>query len=263
MSIIDKLGFKSDLQKIIPDVPPETLPFFIDELLEGIYSGWSNMYPPAKQEIPSEWKSFLLSEEDRCELESELSKAGDAYNENKKALFEDILLRATDFRTAFSYYIKIRRKEDWDPLTEDEEEFEGALNGLIKNITNRTLVIPEKRRGRKKDMTKQLLVRYAFVLSDSLLGIKGSRTNSETKFNQILSLCFSKIGHKTSDFKYYITPCFTDYSTIYAMAFPYKKYNRFDLYIEHIKKTEYEKAIRTAFDEEWDTWERPGSFRKF
>lgn len=265
--------FKNKIKTILvkKKINDEKINIFISEFLEGVHTGWRLNIPVDKKldNIPPEILALQEGEEDFNATLRDIQKCGREINLRAKTLFETTLMHTqtfkedikrynTDLRDHLSLYYKeletLFEQGFFDKLTNDVSALETALSETLQNIP-----VPDMRKSVKKE-DKYLLTRNVFCLSHCILGIKGSVTNSNTLFNKILYTCFQYSNEKGGEFASYIRPCFEDYSTIYNMAFTYKKHNRLDLYIDHVHKTSECEEILDVFNSDWYTWKRPSNF---
>lgn len=243
---------------------------FVSEVLRGIDSGWSQLSPLIEAlEISLNKEYGLIGEDDFNETLKDLKKEATQLNETAKTALKSSVEKTKEFRALVESYFHLDNKINLEKFSNLEVlkakdffsqfyqsvlEFEKALTRDLNNIS----LHDGRKQIRKED--KFTLVREVFSLSHCLLGIKGSITNSDTVFIKILRACYDLLDIKDNEFAHYIRPCFEDHSTIYNMAFTYKRHNRLDLYIEHVHKTSEAKEIYDVFHSDWDTWERPSNF---
>ena len=276
---LDKEQIKTDLQRVLSRKKPDEdkLDLFVDELIDGINTGWKNVYAPIseeklkvmKEQIPPELfeKFESMGQKDFNEQLKEIEKIRNENNQVMKEMIAEYLRVFSAFRIYFDQFKSATRADFSGYMDNFQAEFqdtlliedvESFLDNSIAALKSDLSEIPDGKRGRKKTEDKFLFVRYVYVFSHCLLGIKGTVSNSNTRFNKVLRQCYKAIGELSEECRHFIRPCFEDYETIYSMAFPYRKHGRLDLYIDHVKETPYYQEIAELFyDYDWNDWEKP------
>ena len=225
---------KRCIENSFPMLNPENTQKFIDDLTDGINTGWA---------FDEALSDDISGEEDFEDFLLNIKKEGEALDNEFFKVAKEIKQETERFREIYHSYLELISIMHYPiPSTHKlEDELEILLchmDTALKNFTN-------EKRGRTKRNYKRIFVRKIFVMGDCLLDIKGSTTNNETPFNNLLRLCFDFAGINTHECEYHIRPCFNDYLTICSMRQDYKKYNSDDLFLAHIKRTEW-------FDEIYD-----------
>lgn len=140
--------------------------------------------------------------------------------------------------------------------------FEEYLSELYNMLNLELETIPAKI-GRPEDKRQNDFLACLYVMTECLLEVKAGISLTTTPFRRITDYCLSLVGDKiTGNFPHIMSFCFTDFFAIRNMAYKYKEYDRLDLFVEHVLRTDYVDSFREEFDDEWADWKKPINFNK-
>ncbi|MCB1783822.1 MAG: hypothetical protein KDI13_07480 [Alphaproteobacteria bacterium] len=264
-------NLKRDIEAVLgrKKVDPQKLALFVDDFIDGVNSGWKNVYALNKGNISRNRE--LISEEDFNAALKDLKKAERTRDLEVKVLLAAILDKTHNYKEYAEFLWALQfRSELFDDYEDDYgrsfkellQEFFELLGGMQKGLESAYNNLDvQVQRGRSTDPYRVMFVRNIFVMSDCLLDVKGSMSNGNTLFNKVLALCYDAARIKGTEYEYYIRKCFNDYTTLYNMAFLYRKYGRLDLYLEHVSKTDLKDSILENFESDWNEWEKPQNYQ--
>jgi hypothetical protein len=250
-----KENLKSILQK--NELDKRKINLFVHDFIYGIENDW--ITPEEADGIaPSKGApkvKITTSEVEFCRSIDQMKDNGIKLKNLQQSLLIATLGTANQLKDRL-YGIK-----EIDAYSNISDKYFDSINDLIEDLSGLMVEIPKKKTGRKKKIDGFIMVRYVFVLSDCLLDVKGAHKNNNhtNLFNRILRACYDEIGSSHDECAHYVNPCFEDYDTIYKMAFTYKKYDRLDLYVNHVRRTDKYKAIFESFEDEWSEWNKPAN----
>ncbi|MBK7362058.1 MAG: hypothetical protein IPJ01_07095 [Micavibrio sp.] len=279
--MLDKDHIKAEIHQLFPrkQFDESKLDVFASDLINGIMTGWGNMYPPPERQIPAELEKKIepfIGEEDFHAGLREIQDSFYEINDTEKAIIKRFQKQTEAFRREYSViktwllfegrihspaYYNYDDSNDEFTFPERLEQLEAHLDAVIQVLQIDLNQIAKKKKGRPEDTSISILVRNVFVMGHCLLGQHGSISNNENPFNLILRKCYEVAGYKASECAHYIEPCFKNNLSLYQMAFAYKKYGRLDLYVQHVLKTDHIDYILSFFDHDWNEWEKPHNFQ--
>lgn len=279
--MLDKDHIKAEIRQLLPrkQFDESKLDLFASDLIDGIMTGWANIYPPSERQLDPELEKKLgplMGEEDFLEGLKEIQDNFYEINDKEKEIIKTLQEKAEEFKRAYpvikTWLLFEDRIHEPAYLSFDDgnyeftfperlEQLEQHLDAVLQVLQLDLNQIAKKKKGRPEDVSANILVRNVFVMSHCLLEQHGSISNNENPFNQILRKCYEIAGYKASECAYYIKPCFKDINTLYQMAFSYRKYGCLDLYVQHVMKTDHVDYILDRFANDWSSWAKPNNFQ--
>jgi len=264
---------------------------FIDELFEELSGEKTNLsFHKGLGDLSLSINNWNRSyEENRIKLSKKLEKFMEDY-----LTYKDCLTSVNDFLGDAQIEYHLQRGElvenhddktqglyrwthslyDIDPedgIVSFEETVRRFEEGMLvlHEVLNIESSLSHKKSGRPKSWgTYTDFIAFTSVLCECFLDLKIKKTNNENdQFYQVISCCFRlaqeqfDTNENSINLGREIQPCFSDYSVVKSMGHYYKKYDRLDLYIEHVKRTNQVDCVIGYFEDEWSGWKKPNNYQ--
>lgn len=143
------------------------------------------------------------------------------------------------------------------------QDFETSLPIITKalELEKQGHTIPK---GRPKNTSIDYFILDICATAECLFNLKISNTNNETnRFYQFISLMLNLVRGNELDTSINvareISPCY-DFNELISLVHNYRSYNRLDLYIQHVIRTDHQEDIKEYFESDWSEWDRPDNY---
>jgi hypothetical protein len=155
------------------------------------------------------------------------------------------------------------------PFEEIVRRFEEGLE-VLQEVLMLELLSHKKEPGRPKKLNSyDLYLAKMCALSECLLGLEIKITRNEAdSFYSLILVCLRLAQNRDGDaslksisLKREIEPCFSNADIIESMGRYYHQYDRLDLYIEHVKRSNQAEWIADRFENEWADWGKPDNYQ--